>query len=415
MKKNKKLKGFTLIELIVVMAIFGILMVAVMSVIDPLSKLMKRASIQEANSAAVDNIKRYFEGSLRYAECLETFEGGLIDNDGKNYDNYSTGEMSQLGATDNETAAVINFIDNHYTDRTNAGTDNQLKGKVRMLKIDNGAGGVVSEYEWDFEAGYTYMQFDMAGNVKQKPATDNAGLPVYTLSDPNDPNSALIPVMKNDLGRVHAKLSNQKFDSNVINPVYYENYSFLFTPGYNEMQTIFDDSVVNSLFDTSEDGASDYYAYVTPVVASNGSTYGSFSPEMFSISVITYRNDSVTATMPDDPNTTEIESQTAFKSPFALSNVNMSLVNIRSSFSGSSSDKWGPIRYSGKPKINGVLAPNTYTPLANMVDTDGDTVWDYERIGLDQAAKIDSNFFKYAPAATDDGCIYFIYTLPELA
>lgn len=407
MKKRKKFKGFTLIELIIVMAIFAILMVAVMRVINPLSRMMKKASIQEANSAAVDNMKRYFEGSLRYAEAVETFEGCLVDNTGKSYTDYSTSELALLGASNNEEAAVINFLDNHYTDKTIPGSENQFEGKVRMLKIDNGAGGAVTEYEWDFTAGYTYQQYDINGNKIQKQALKDDGSLAFE-------DDGVTPLYIDDLGVVHAELDNRQEFNNVINSVYYEDYSFFFTPGYNEMQTIFDSTVVNSLFNTDDDDASDYYASVQPILAPNGNTYGSFTPDMFSLSVITYKKDAPRADLPDDPNTTESEEAPAFKSPFALSNINMSLVNIRSSFSSNrASDNWGPVRYSGWPKINGVLSSDKYEPLDDMVDLDGDGLWDYEKIGNNQAAKIDSRFFRHSPAATDDGCIYFIYTLPE--
>ena len=59
MKNKKNLKGFTLVELIVVMAVFGIIMLGAMRFLDPVSKMMKGASLQEANSAVVDNVKRY--------------------------------------------------------------------------------------------------------------------------------------------------------------------------------------------------------------------------------------------------------------------------------------------------------------------------------------------------------------------
>ena len=46
MKKSIK-KGFTLVELIVVMAIFSILMVGVMSLITPVSNMFKSTAISE--------------------------------------------------------------------------------------------------------------------------------------------------------------------------------------------------------------------------------------------------------------------------------------------------------------------------------------------------------------------------------
>ena len=49
MKVSKKLKGFTLLELIIVIALFTIIMAAVMTLIDPVSKVMRKASIQEKN------------------------------------------------------------------------------------------------------------------------------------------------------------------------------------------------------------------------------------------------------------------------------------------------------------------------------------------------------------------------------
>ena len=59
MEKKRTQKGFTLIELIIVMAVFSILMVAVMSIVNPLSKVVKKVSIQEANTAAASTKSKH--------------------------------------------------------------------------------------------------------------------------------------------------------------------------------------------------------------------------------------------------------------------------------------------------------------------------------------------------------------------
>ena len=68
--KNKKVKGFTLIELIIVMAVFSVIMFGALQLIEPTSRIYTRSYNQENASAAVDNIKRYLEEELRYAEAI---------------------------------------------------------------------------------------------------------------------------------------------------------------------------------------------------------------------------------------------------------------------------------------------------------------------------------------------------------
>ncbi len=71
--KKSKLKGFTLIELIIVLAIFSGLMVLIMSFIDPVSRQMTDTSVRERTASYVDNISDYFDGSLRYAQFARVY------------------------------------------------------------------------------------------------------------------------------------------------------------------------------------------------------------------------------------------------------------------------------------------------------------------------------------------------------
>lgn len=420
--KKKKLKGFTLLELILVMAIFGILMAAIMSIINPLNKISKRASIQEANSAAVDNVKTYLESSIRYSECIEAFPAGLTDNSGKSLlvgttNGYTQSELnntfgvSQFGSSANtvtpEQAAVINFIDNHYCNRANASVENKdasrLSGIVRMLKINNADGGKITEYEYEFTAGYTYT------NYFAIPTT--IGSESYEVGD-KDP----------EVHRVNATVT-EKSHTDVINPTYYENYSFFITPGYNKMETI-EKNETNSEgvtklsgFNYSDDSSDTYYAALEPV----DKDAISFTRQLFSLSIVTYKNDTTTdadGNVVSEYRGTCKESSTeeyqAFKSPFALSSANMSLLNINTNFGESkwASDCYGPVRYNGKPKDSAT----TYTPTVKVVDPDTSN-WKYAPITADQAPKINygDRLFTHAEAtdASDSDCIYFIYTLPE--
>ena len=396
MEKKRTRKGFTLIELIIVMAVFSILMVAVMSIVNPLSKVVKKASIQEANTAAVDNMKRYMEGSVRYSDCIEVYVGELTDFNGNAL-------VPPLGL-DEETYAARNFIENHYMNRTNPGTEDPLTGKVRMLKIDNGDGGRITEYEWDFESGYTYVQFDNKGKKVQVQDKDSDGNPIY-----NDDGS---PSMVDDYGVEHAELSNMTVDNSVINPIYYDDYSFYFQPGYNTTSVINDDALINSIsgFNTADDKPDVYYSSIVPVDMPNGSKSPSFSPELFSLTVMTYKKDGAFGETVDDVNTPEDESQLIFRSPFAISNINMSLVNINSSFSSERpSDKYGPVRWKGKP--GGYSS--SFDPTDKVdVSAPKDGIWDYEQINTRQAALINKRFYRYPEKYGD--CIYFIYTLPDM-
>ncbi len=401
MKAKKSLKGFTLVELIIVMAIFGIIMVGTMSIINPVNKIIKKASLEEANAAAVDNMKRYFEGSLRYADCIDVFNGSMIDLDGN--------------PVTTEQQAVENFITYHYNNRTNPGTNDPLTGKVRVLKIDNAAGGEVTEYEYEFKAGYSYYKWETGKDLS---GADVQQIETVTVTDSNG-NS----VEYNKLYFEPCTVSLLSTDNSVINPVYYDKYNFYFIPGYNQQVNTSDTSLIDAamdsagdlVFDTSEDDPETYYTTVQP--ATTGMVPYTFKRDLFSLSVMTYKKDhSVGTTAAAAPGTPTDYSKLIFRSPFALTNINISLVNINSQFSSvRPTEGYGPIRWSGKAKdgntydpLNGYLKDGNYMP----VDEDNNGKWDYEQITTRQSKLVDTRYCGYKPQAGD--CIYFVYTLPDM-
>lgn len=78
--KKKVLKGFTLIELIIVMAIFSLLMLGAMSLVDPVSKIYKHSNDFERTYSYVDNIQNYLQGSLQYADNIWIYQGNMTDD-----------------------------------------------------------------------------------------------------------------------------------------------------------------------------------------------------------------------------------------------------------------------------------------------------------------------------------------------
>lgn len=72
-KKTMK-KGFTLVELIVVMAIMSILLVAVMSMTTPVSRMFRRTTVSENSYAFSNNVQSYLQRSLQYADNVRIFD-----------------------------------------------------------------------------------------------------------------------------------------------------------------------------------------------------------------------------------------------------------------------------------------------------------------------------------------------------
>lgn len=79
-EKKKKLKGFTLAELIVVIAVFGILLAASMSLIAPLNHVFKNTAQHSNSSAIVDNVRRVLEDNLRYANRMYIYYGDSAES-----------------------------------------------------------------------------------------------------------------------------------------------------------------------------------------------------------------------------------------------------------------------------------------------------------------------------------------------
>lgn len=370
MKKKKNLKGFTLVELIVVMAVFGIIMLGALQFLDPVNRMMKGASLQEANSATVDNIKRYFEGTLRYASSVYIHNGDLKEYDG-------LGNPLVIGGTEEarQTQAVKNFVNDYFIDKADSNND-PIKGKVHLMKIDNDNGGKITESLFNFEAGYTYKDWN--------------GVDAWDIPGDTDCTVTL-----------------SSFDQTVINDVYYKDYSIFATLGYNTVNPIHAGDVSALPAQVRDD---QYFGRINPVEFDDGTgnlVPYTFGLDMFSFSFVTYKNDT------DGGGNSLyhhiVDGDHVFGSPYASSNATLALVNMKAGFCDAYNTSLNnrPVRRNG----------NGYTPTQEVDELTGgnpptnvpDGKWDYEPLPVTP-----TSFAVYDLSNLAGGNnIYIIYTLPD--
>ncbi|WP_294410920.1 type II secretion system protein [uncultured Ruminococcus sp.] len=127
MDKMKKsvLKGFTLVELLVVMAIFSVLMAAALALTTPVSRMYKNTALAEKTYSYSNNIQEYLQGTLEYADSLY-----ILTED--NLGTYAS-DMKSLAE---------DFRKDHY-DKVVTSDDGEhvrgIRGKIYILRLLNEA------------------------------------------------------------------------------------------------------------------------------------------------------------------------------------------------------------------------------------------------------------------------------------
>ena len=136
---KKKLQGFTLIELIIVMAIFSIVMYSVTNLVDPVSKFLVRSSNFESQTAWTDNFMRVAEGNLQYADRIRVYNqfypGDIMKS--KNTDD----NLDLTLVSGNLQTQIKEFYGTYFANRAYLG----CRGQIHVMIFDNGTGsdGVV--------------------------------------------------------------------------------------------------------------------------------------------------------------------------------------------------------------------------------------------------------------------------------
>ena len=176
MKKMVK-KGFTLTELIVVMAVFSIIMVAVMSLIDPVSTIYKNTAVAERTYANANSIQTYLQTHLEYAESMVV---ATSDNIGDHDGVITADEMKEI--LDEYGRAHFNYIVTAKGKDTDKKTLDEVcwtEGQIHVLRlVNNGPNrGQVLHSIYPFtsnnssNAGFTLVGYDtVTANPEINPA-----------------------------------------------------------------------------------------------------------------------------------------------------------------------------------------------------------------------------------------------------
>ena len=311
MKKQKKLKGFTLIELIIVLAIFGIILSVVMSLLDPTSKIMKKASTRERTAAYADNISEYITNSITYAKFIRVYDGGFCSNDGS-----KSALSGTLVAQEQEAALdLVGEMLNDARDRNG----NPVTGKVHVLKFINTA---VSDADVNLEEGKIYESvYDFQAGARV----------VVRQDDPANPGGPKIDVVVSDSDDEAKILSNATYvpviNRDVINPEHFEDYSYYYKKGYYTLDPIEDpDNYSKSGITNFASVPVEYYSCLNPIRNISNLNH------TLNISVISYAKDKdkgLTGKIEGVENKTTSEKVTLFKSPAHLNSASMALVNAK--------------------------------------------------------------------------------------
>ncbi|MCH5348573.1 MAG: prepilin-type N-terminal cleavage/methylation domain-containing protein [Oscillospiraceae bacterium] len=123
----KKIKGFTLLELIIVMAILSILMVAIIQLFKPIRETYVDATLYEAQRTTQNGIVMYVSESVRFSTDL-----GLYTKGG--------------GGANSAADAIDKFADayntaNNYTGADATAVKTAIQKQAEVIIIDNTTGG----------------------------------------------------------------------------------------------------------------------------------------------------------------------------------------------------------------------------------------------------------------------------------
>lgn len=424
-KEKKTLKGFTLIELIIVLAIFSVIMVLVMSFIDPVSRLMSKTSVRERTASYADNIGEYIDKSVRHSQFIRVFENGFC-------------QTSSAGDELTEQQAVEAFVSDYFDEAVNDKLQ-PVQGKVRVLKMINTPGdgleaGRVYESVYDFTSGCGFWSKEtmtISGidtvkyvkkwgnvdilynvgdirkdNITKVTASDGIGIPkrdaMGNIITDDEGNPVILRQVTETFTEGTADLDPDYTNIPVINPEHFKDYCYYYKYDFQEFKPITDDDAQSYGLETS---SRYYYSRVVPREKSGvNMLLDSVNDIGMVLNIVAYQDNAkgnnkfdITYEAADG---TDV-STSVFRSPAYMDTVSMTFQNAIKQDKALSF--YSVKRYKDEDSANDVMSPDTGKA--------------YLTSGEPAIVNIDlSNQFLHT-AATGDAAkndnIYIIYAVPS--
>lgn len=138
-KTSCRLKGFTLLELIIVCALFSMILIGALSVLRPVSLLYKQNVEYESSRATSDIVSTYLEGVLNYADRMWIYEDKCADSSVYNEQDELNKFINTYfdGQSGHQTIYIMDVVNDPVVD----GSGNVIEegyGRVYMREIGTG-------------------------------------------------------------------------------------------------------------------------------------------------------------------------------------------------------------------------------------------------------------------------------------
>jgi type II secretory pathway component PulJ len=151
MHRSNKVTGFTLVELIIVMATFSIIMFGALQLLDPSRRMWTRSYSNESMISGATQINNYLENTLRFASFVSISD-------------------SAPTATERQT-----FIASAFNDKLNVVDADHVSpatGNLYIIEIDNEHGGKIRKWDYTYTAGGRFDEDDTVTDPSVLPTTD---------------------------------------------------------------------------------------------------------------------------------------------------------------------------------------------------------------------------------------------------